>query len=141
MYYSPSKNGFYDSDLTGHLPDDVVEISIEEHFRLLEGQSQGQLISAGADGKPALSARPKLTSEQLSTVERFWRDRRLSDTDGIVARHRDELEDDHETTLSPDEYVQLQAYRRALRNWPETGEFPLSEHRPQAPVWLLPQTQ
>ncbi|MDD0967233.1 MULTISPECIES: phage tail assembly chaperone [Pseudomonas] len=141
MYYSPSKNGFFDSDLTGPLPDDVVEISIEEHFRLLEGQSQGQIISAGADGKPVLRPRPKLTFEQLSTIERFWRDRRLSDTDGIVARHRDELEDNHKSSLSLDEYVQLQAYRRALRNWPETGEFPLSEHRPQAPEWLLQQAQ
>ncbi|MGP6420670.1 phage tail assembly chaperone [Pseudomonas putida] len=141
MYYSPSKNGFYDSDLIGQLPDDVVKISSEEHFRLLEGQSQGQIISAGADGKPVLNPRPDLTSEQLSTVERFWRDRRLSDTDGLVSRHRDELEESQGTTLSSAEYVQLQAYRRALRQWPEAGDFPLAEHRPEEPAWLLLQPQ
>jgi hypothetical protein len=137
MYYSPSKNGFYDPDPIGQLPDDVVRISLDEHFRLLEGQSQGQVISAGAHGKPMLSPRPDLTFEQLSTVERFWRDRRLSETDGMVSRHRDELEEAQNTTLSPDEYVQLQAYRRDLRQWPEAGDFPLSKHRPKAPVWLL----
>lgn len=137
MYYSPSNNGFYNSNLFGQLPDDAVMISIEEHFRLLEGQSRGQIISAGAGGDPVLIARPGPTSEQLAMGERFWRDQHLSVTDGVVARHRDELEEGQETTLSSDEYAQLQVYRRALRNWPERGEFPLADYRPLMPVWLL----
>lgn len=53
-----------------------------------------------------------------------------------MARHRDEVEGGLETTLTPTQYTELQAYRRALRNWPEAGEFPLIEHRPPALLWL-----
>ncbi|MBV7720803.1 phage tail protein, partial [Pseudomonas aeruginosa] len=39
-------------------------------------------------------------------------------------------------TLDAEKYSALQTYRRALRDWPEAGEFPLAEHRPRAPEWL-----
>ncbi|BBP69204.1 hypothetical protein PHLH6_12080 [Pseudomonas sp. Seg1] len=136
MHYSPSKNGFYDPGFTGRVPIDVVPITAEEHLRLLDGQSRGLIIEAGPQGFPILKARPALTAEQLATAERYWRDQRLAETDGIVARHRDEQEEGQNTTLAPEEYGQLQSYRRTLRSWPEAGEFPLSAHRPQAPAWL-----
>ncbi|WP_346274606.1 MULTISPECIES: phage tail assembly chaperone [unclassified Pseudomonas] len=84
---------------------------------------------------------PAPSPEQLATVERAWRDSRLSATDSVVARHRDEQEEALGTTLTSEQYVELQTYRRTLRNWPEAGGFPLSEHRPPAPTWLstLPQ--
>lgn len=141
MRYSPSKNGFYDPGFDGQIPGDLVEITAESHSRLLEGQTQGLVIAANADGYPILKDRPALTPEQLSVIERLWRDQHLAETDGIVVRHRDELEDGMETTLSPQEYGQLQTYRRALRNWPEAGEFPLLEHRPEAPSWLSEKNQ
>jgi hypothetical protein len=76
---------------------------------------------------------------ELAAVERVWRDGVLLATDGLVARHRDELEGGSEATLTPEQYAKLQEYRRDLRNWPEAGEFPLSEHRPAAPPWLTEQ--
>jgi hypothetical protein len=84
---------------------------------------------------------PPPSNEELSAIERVWRDQQLSETDGVVARHRDELEEGIATTLSTDQYTEVQTYRRALRNWPEAGEFPLSEHRPPAPLWLAEQLQ
>ncbi|HEP8974560.1 TPA: phage tail protein, partial [Pseudomonas aeruginosa] len=51
-------------------------------------------------------------------------------------RHRDEIEAGDVPTLDAEKYSALQTYRRALRDWPEAGEFPLAEHRPRAPEWL-----
>ncbi|MHC3954544.1 phage tail assembly chaperone [Pseudomonas aeruginosa] len=107
----------------------------EEYKALLDAQGQGLLIVAGEDGQPVATPPPPLEDEALATIERDWRDRQLDDTDTLVARHRDELEVGT-TTLSAKQYQALQAYRRQLRDWPESGEFPLAEHRPTAPDWL-----
>ncbi|MNE99140.1 hypothetical protein D3C80_1977680 [compost metagenome] len=77
----------------------------------------------------------------MAAIERRWRDGQLAATDGVVARHRDELEAVATTTLTPAQYSVLQQYRQALRHWPESGEFPLLDHRPPAPLWLAEQTQ
>ncbi|OLF55403.1 tail fiber assembly protein [Pseudomonas chlororaphis] len=141
MFTSKTTCGFYDASISAWMPDDVVEISTERHAELLAGQSEGKVITWGDDGYPVLADPPLPTNEELSAIERAWRDQQLSETDGVVARHRDELEEGIATTLSADQYTELQTYRRALRNWPEAGEFPLSEHRPPAPLWLAEQLQ
>ena len=123
------------------MPVDAVEITKERHAELLDGQSIGQRISGGVDGYPILIDPPAPSPEFFAEVERAWRDGQLAATDGVVSRHRDELEEGLETTLTPTQYTELQAYRRALRNWPEAGEFPLSEHRPPAPAWLAGESQ
>ncbi|KAB0571146.1 phage tail protein, partial [Helicobacter pullorum NCTC 12824] len=88
------------------------------------------------DGYPFLSDPTPPSQEELAAVERAWRDLQLAATDSVVTRHRDELEDGSPTSLTPDQYAELQAYRRQLRDWPKAGEFPLNEHRPTAPGWL-----
>lgn len=55
LYYSQSTGGFYDSDINSRLPEDAVEISAEQHAALLAGQSTGQVIMPGKDGKPVLT--------------------------------------------------------------------------------------
>ncbi|ANI54418.1 phage tail protein [Pseudomonas sp. DR 5-09] len=79
--------------------------------------------------------------EYLAEVERAWRDVQLSVTDALVARHRDELEEGGSTYLTAEQYAELQAYRRQLRDWPQGSQFPLAEHRPIAPPWLIEQVQ
>lgn len=79
---------------------------------------------------------PPPTAEELAAFERSWRDNQLGETDALVARHRDELEIGP-TTLSGDQYQELQAYRRALRDWPGAERFPQSDNRPLQPEWLL----
>ncbi|WP_204354269.1 hypothetical protein [Pseudomonas putida] len=113
-----------------------VQITCEAHGALLEGQSAGMRIVSNEQGEPVLAGPLSATAEELASNERVWRDGLLSLTDGVVTRHRDELEEAIETTLSPDQYRELQAFRRALRSWPESGEFPLLDHRPIAPPWL-----
>lgn len=54
-YYSKSTGGFYDSDIHSGWPEDVIEISPAQHTELLAGQSQGQVIMPGKDGKPVLA--------------------------------------------------------------------------------------
>lgn len=54
LYYSQSNGGFYDDQIHSRLPEDAVAISPEQHTALLAGQSQGQVIMPGKDGKPVL---------------------------------------------------------------------------------------
>lgn len=67
MFYSKSTGGFYSTDIHGdNMPSDVVEITDEQHQALLDGQSQGKLISADKKGNPILIDPPPLTAEQLN---------------------------------------------------------------------------
>ena len=142
MYYSKTTGGFYTSSIHGeNMPGDVVEISEEVHTALLAGESLGRRISTDKKGLPVLVDPPPLTPELAAAIEREWRAGQLMVTDGMVVRHRDELEEGTDTTLTSAQYAELQAYRRALRHWPEAGEFPLIEHRPSAPEWLSTLTQ
>ncbi|WMN18970.1 tail fiber assembly protein [Pseudomonas piscis] len=136
MFTSKTTRGFYDPTIHLSMPKDVVEISAEKYAELMAGQPQGKVIDWGKDGFPVLTDPPPPSAEDLAAVERAWRDQRLNETDGVVTRHRDELEDGTATTLTAEQYSLLQAYRRALRGWPESSEFPLIEHRPPAPEWL-----
>lgn len=72
MYYSKSTNGFYTREIHGdNIPEDAVEITTEEHAALLEGQSQGKLIQADANGRPVLVDPPPPTEAEL--VAEAWR--------------------------------------------------------------------
>ncbi|OCW22340.1 hypothetical protein [Pseudomonas sp. S3E12] len=118
-----------------------LKITVEEHAELLQGQAGGQVLALSENDYPMLIDPPKPSPDFLASVERLWRDGQLAETDGVVSRHRDELEESQETTLTADQYAELQSYRRALRNWPEAGEFPLIEHRPPTPLWLAGQIE
>lgn len=118
-----------------------IEISDEDHAALFEPRQGVKIIGKGADGRPELQDPPQPTVEELSGIERAWRDKQLSLTDGVVTRHRDELEEGAVTTLTAEQYVELQTYRRALRTWPQGDDFPLVEARPVAPTWIAAQLQ
>ena len=149
MYYfkvDATRGGFLDSAVHGEIgipgctiPEGAKELTDEQYAELIAGSDNGELIVPDAEGYPILIGPPAPSPEFLAEVERVWRDGRLAATDGVVSRHRDDLEEGLETTLTPTQYAELQAYRRALRNWPEAGEFPLIEHRPTAPPWLTEQ--
>lgn len=140
MFTSKSERSFFDSSIHDSMPDDVVEISADAHMALLIGESQGQVI-CWEGSYPMLIDSPSLDSEELAAIERAWRDAQLVLTDPLVSRHRDEVEEGGATSITVDQYSELQVYRRALRNWPEAGEFPLVDHRPPAPSWLADQIQ
>ncbi|WMJ01401.1 phage tail assembly chaperone [Pseudomonas chlororaphis subsp. aurantiaca] len=140
-YFCAADGGFYSFEFHGFIPEGSVEVSDADYLALQTGQSQGKRIVPNDRGYPVLIDPPPPSPEYFAEAERAWRDAQLSETDGVVSRHRDELEEDTETTLTPAQYTELQAYRRALRNWPEAGKFPLIEHRPSAPDWLADQLQ
>ena len=56
-YYAKSTGGFYDSTIHTTWPEDAVWITDEQHAALLAGQSNGQVIMPGKDGKPVLTAK------------------------------------------------------------------------------------
>ncbi|WP_447789218.1 phage tail protein [Pseudomonas farris] len=141
VYFCPNTAFFYDDEKNSVIPEGVLEYSAEDRDTLLALVSHGRRIVAGPDGYPVLIDPPPLTPEEAAAIERAWRDGQLATTDGVVARHRDEQEAGLDTTLTPAQYAELQAYRRALRNWPEAGEFPLIDHRPPKPLWLDGQLQ
>ncbi|HCH7784760.1 phage tail assembly chaperone [Pseudomonas aeruginosa] len=139
--FSPSVGAFYPVSLReiyeagSGWPADGIPVSTETYNKIMEEQEAGREICSDSDGQPMTKEPPPPSVEALAAIERNWRDRQLDDTDALVARHRDELEVGP-TTLSTEQYQALQAYRRQLRDWPESGEFPLAEHRPVAPDWL-----
>jgi len=92
--------------------------------------SPKKVAARATDGYPILVDPPSLSEEALILGERVWRDAQLAATDGIVSRHRDELEAGGGTTLAAAEYESLQTYRRDLRNWPATEKFPELAERP-----------
>lgn len=141
MFASKATRGFYDPSINEAIPADAVEISDETHAALLAGQGDGQVIAWDDAGYPSLTDPPPPSLEESAATERAWRDAKLAATDGVVTRHRDELDEGSPPTLTLEQYAELQAYRRALRNWPEAGEFPLSERRPPAPAWLAGESQ
>lgn len=55
MFYSPSKNGFYLTELHGQaVPTDAIEISSAEHDALMMGQAAGMVIVPSPSGHPTL---------------------------------------------------------------------------------------
>ena len=70
MFYSKSTGSFYATEIHGdNIPSDAVEITTEEHQALLEGQSQGKIISADKNGKPVLKNPPPLTLDEVKAAK------------------------------------------------------------------------
>ena len=117
--------------------DELVIISEKTYLELLEGQGQGLLIISDDSGLPLLDKPAPLSKDEQEVKERTWRDRTLAATDGLVARHRDEIEMDVPLTISSSDYKELQLYRNALRGWSQDSKFPDAASRPTTPNWLV----
>ena len=64
-----SSVAFYDSDINPTIPDTAVEITKELHQYLLDGQSQGKIISAGEDGQPVLVDPPVIPFDPAPLIQ------------------------------------------------------------------------
>ncbi len=126
------------------IPPDAVEIT---------GDLQKQMINE-TDGVWTLQPDGSITKEPLSDAgesstpsyeaasnERLWRDVTLQGTEWLMARHRDERDMERVTTLTAAQFSELLGYRQALREWPQSAHFPLTEHRPVEPAWIAEQIQ
>ncbi|MBC3207929.1 hypothetical protein HU755_14095 [Pseudomonas sp. SWRI111] len=76
-----------------------------------------------------------------SDAARAWRDAEVIRVTWLRDRHRDENEIGSDTTLTAEQYAELLAYIKALRDWPAALEFPAEESRPVVPEWVASQTQ
>ena len=76
-----------------------------------------------------------------SDAARAWRDTEIIRVTWLRDRHRDETEIGSDTTLTVEQYAELLAYIKALRDWPAALEFPTEESRPVVPEWVASQTQ
>lgn len=87
MFYSKSTGGFYCREIHGNnMPEDVVEITIEQHTALVEGQSQGKIIGSDDDGYPILICQPSPSPEQLQAQINAEARAYLLSTDWYVTR-------------------------------------------------------
>ncbi len=119
---------------------ELVEVTQDEHDEIFRRLSLGgSVLVPGENGRPSTAPAPAPTLEELIIRERAIRDRSLLLTDPLVSRHRDEVESNRPTTLTAEQYQQLQRYRQDLRDWPESEYFPALEHRPEQPGWLADQ--
>lgn len=142
IYYSPSTPGFYSAVIyrKDQMPSDVVPISLEQHQALMLGESLGKVITLSDKGVPVLSE-PVEAPVDILAKEREWRDAQLQSAMWLRERHRDQKEIGGSTTLSDDQFAELLVYMQALRDWPQSPDFPDSEHRPVAPAWIADQSQ
>jgi hypothetical protein len=113
--------------------DDAIEVSEKLYEQMLSVRADGGRVVPGDDGIPVAAQPIAPTSDEVAAKERAWRDAELQASDGIVIRHRDQLDVSGQTTLTAAQYCSIQEYRERLRDWPERKEFPDRSSRPVAP--------
>lgn len=137
VLFCPVTMGFYPDGLTGDaIGQASIEIDVDTYKQLA-----GRELALDAAGKPVLKSSIPATPDELKAIERAWRDGAISATEWLSTRHREEVDGGRVTTLTPEQYVELLDYRQDLRDWPESSDFPDSEHRPVEPAWIAAQTE
>ncbi|PLP87602.1 phage tail protein [Pseudomonas sp. FFUP_PS_473] len=139
--YSQLTGSTYISGFHSDIPEDAKPITEENYLEVIANPKAGKVRSHDANGLPILIDPPPATGDELAAAERKWRDGQVSDTEWLVTRHRDEQDMQLSTTLTPEQFSELLAYRQGLRDWPQSELFPGIEHRPQPPTWLADLTQ
>lgn len=140
IFFCAETGGFY---LPGMQPAALVcvEITNATHAELRAQNAAGKIISAGVDGTPIAIDPPPPSEEQIAAKERAWRDAQLSLASVMRDRHRDQVEIGVATTLSSELFTELLMYMQALRDWPQTSDFPDSLYRPVPPSWIAQQVE
>ena len=119
------------------MPSDAVEISADRYGAMIANPVSGKVRGHDAEGLPILID----PAPDVAGDERNWRDRELSSVIWLRDRHRDQLDLGTETALTPEQFTELLVYMQTLRDWPQSADFPDSQYRPVAPLWIAEQTQ
>lgn len=90
------------------------------------------------DGSPELS---QVDPDQPAIDERAWRDGQLLSVKWLRERHRDQLEIEATTSIDAEQFKELLVYIQALRDWPQSPDFPAIQYRPTAPEWIAEQVE
>lgn len=120
------------------IPETAMEVSDSLWLSMTQETDGIWMLSAG--GAVEKTPFPPAATEVVIEAERAWRDSQMNRTQWLVDRHRDEQESDA-TTLTSSRFGELQAFRRALRNWPQASGFPHAETRPAPPSWLAQEVE
>jgi hypothetical protein len=139
-FYSPTTGCTYLLGLNPSMPKDVVEISEELFLSVICNPAFGKVRAHDEEGRPCLVDAPEPVQDPAAQ-EREWRDGELAGVLWLRERHRDQLEIAGPTTLTTEQFNALLVYMQELRDWPQSPDFPDSQHRPTAPDWIAEQSQ
>jgi hypothetical protein len=139
--YSQSTGFCYLDGIHLDIPADAVEISEAVFVSVIGNPEPGKVRSHDENGLPFLTDPPPPTVGELADKERLWRDAQLKAVQWLRERHRDEQDLQRETTLDGEQFGELLSYLQDLRDWPQSDQFPVLEHRPVAPPWIADQSQ
>lgn len=130
--YSASTNSFYPESLIdtyisfGALPDDAKPCSATEYAEYATSEPPiGKERGADVNGRPSWVDFKPQTLEQLSEIERIWRNEELTRADVEINKIED--------GVSSESITAWRSYRISLRDWPASEYFPDSSKRPVAP--------
>lgn len=139
MIYSKwiEADGRFAFSLTDNGGQKLTEAARDE---LLAGEADGKVLSPDAKGFP-VALDPPDRAIQLAEKERTWRDQVMATLMGLRDRHRDQLQIEIDTTLTDEQFKELLVHMQALRDWPQSSEFPDNQYRPSLPLWLTEQLQ
>ncbi|QXH33119.1 phage tail assembly chaperone [Pseudomonas muyukensis] len=140
-FYSQATGCCYLDGVHKGMPADAVEISDERFDEVIANPAPGKVRSHDKKGLPILIDPPPPTSAERAAKERLWRDAEMARQQWLRDRHRDEQDIGRRPTLTAEQFAELLGYLQALRDWPQSEQFPEIEHRPVAPPWIAEQTQ
>lgn len=138
--YSKTTQTTYLIGLHTLIPNDAVEISDDLYLSVIGNPTEGRVRSHDERGFPYLIDAPEAVPDFVAH-ERVWRDSELFSVMWLRERHRDQVELSEQTTLTAEEYAEVLVYLQLLRDWPQSSDFPDSEHRPIAPSWIANQAK
>lgn len=116
--YSPSTGGFYLESIHGDaVPDDAVAITPELHTALIEGQSEGKIITPpdAEHGLPYLADPPPPTDAELTAQRIAAIDTRLAEIDTASVRPLRAIVDGSATEADAERLAAVESEAAALR--------------------------
>ena len=134
LYYSQSTGGFYDDQIHSRLPEDAVAISPEQHAALLSGQSAGQVIMPGKDGKPVLAEQPPCPSST-------WDGEQWHIDPECAARLKAEQQDEMWERIKAKRYDNLRhgVFVKSVGKWFQTDDASRTQYLALAVMPRLPE--
>lgn len=130
-FYSKKTGGFYHNSMRHDYtqwPDNAVQITDEEHRKLLSGQSKGKIITYDNHGYPVLSDPPAPSQENLIEKARKMKNQLMAEVNSIILPLQDAMDLDIATDGEREQLLTWKKYRVLLNrvnisttpniNWP-----------------------
>jgi hypothetical protein len=120
IYYSPITSGFYDTEVIEYpvLPDDCIEITVEERDAYIDELNNNNNQLVVVDGKLALTVRERIIT---------WQSIRLDRNDRLNSSDHTQITD------YPGNKEAWSTYRQQLRDIPQTFATPEEVVWPESP--------